>query len=517
MANNYTSLKLSYDTANRFKEDFSLDTSRSIKYLFLGNSSEYANSDTTIPDLYDTPAQEKEVWQSMFAAKRVTGNDVFLVIPRYNWQSNTKYTQFDDLLTIENLITANANSNSQPMYVMNSEGNIYKCICNNVGANSTIEPTGDFSTSNGFISTIDNYLWKYMYNVRSSNKFLTSEWIPAPTTNTQEYSMSTINIIDGALAKILVTNAGTGYTESIISAYDFAEGDTTLSIDVSNVIFGITNMTVEAPEFIPGTYITEINTTQNTIKLSQPTVSAGNGNIQLRTRISVDGDGNNDYAAVATLSNTGGIRKITVNTVGTNYSYGNVYIFGTGTGASARLVLPPKYGHGFNPARELGAKSVMVSKKIGEIDTTEGGIFSANVSFRQYGLFSSPHKYGENEKVTISTANNTVSQTYDVGVTPGDTYVLNEIVFQGIEINTASFSGVIHDQSPTQLRLINTRGTAVVGDILIGNTSGTTRAVSSVDQPEFERYSGDILYVKNIPKVQRTEGQAENIKFVINF
>ena len=42
-------------------------------------------------------------------------------------------------------------------------------------------------------------------------------------------------------------------------------------------------------------------------------------------------------------------------------------------------------------------------------------------------------------------------------------------------------------------------------------------ALRDSDTPEFEPYTGDILYAENIQPTQRTEGQAENIRLVINF
>jgi hypothetical protein len=55
------------------------------------------------------------------------------------------------------------------MYVITSARNVYKCVSNNASANSTVEPSGDYTTSNGNISTGDGFVWKYMYNVKPSN------------------------------------------------------------------------------------------------------------------------------------------------------------------------------------------------------------------------------------------------------------------------------------------------------------------------------------------------------------
>jgi hypothetical protein len=521
MANNYTSLKLAYDTAYRFREDFSSVDHKSIKYVFIGNSNSYANSDFDIPEIQDSVADEKTVWDTMFAAKRVTGNDVELVVPRYNWAANTRYRQYDDKTELVNLITTDTNIGAKPMYVINSSGNVYKCLCNNVSANSTVEPTGDYNTNQGFIVTADDYLWKYLYNVKQSNKFFTKEWIPSPSSiNALEYNLSSTNLVEGSLAKIAVVSRGSGYFDANVTVSSFTSGTSTLT-SVSNMSNVNVNMSVVGTGISPGTYITAVNQFANTITLSVVTTSTGGGlanNIAIVTRAEVDGDGNGDtITSVRIIS--GQIDKITVTTIGTGYSYANVYIHGLGTGATARAVLPPKYGHGFNPAREIGSQSVIVVKKIGDVDSTEGELISIDTSFRQYGLLSSPHKYGQsNTSIDLEDANTVISQTTDLTMVSGSPYTLNEQVYQGTSVLNSTFSGVVHAQTPNNVvRLINTRGTLIVGGSLYGNTSGVGRAVISKKDPDLDPYSGDILYVQNAPAVTRYDGQAEDIKFVIKF
>ena len=57
----------------------------------------------------------------------------------------------------------------------------------------------------------------------------------------------------------------------------------------------------------------------------------------------------------------------------------------------------------------------------------------------------------------------------------------------------------------------------MVGLPLVGATSGVSRVVITKTNPEFQPYSGDILYAENITKTEREDGQAENIKFVVRF
>ena len=132
----FTSKKLPFFSAAQFKESLS-ESSPAINYIFIGNHIPYANEAS--PDIIsDTVSAEKTVWDNMYAAKRITGNDVEHVIPRINWTGNTKFHQYDDTITISDLISSNSSQNLQPMYVITTDRNVYKCISNNSSANSTV-------------------------------------------------------------------------------------------------------------------------------------------------------------------------------------------------------------------------------------------------------------------------------------------------------------------------------------------------------------------------------------------
>ncbi len=229
--------------------------------------------------------------------------------------------------------------------------------------------------------------------------------------------------------------------------------------------------------------------------------------------------------ASATLSNTtsgvssanANVSKITVTTIGTGYSRANAYIYGSGTNATARVILSPKYGHAYNPAKELGASNIMTASRIGEIDSTEGGLISSNTSFRQYGLLANPHKYGNTSAVTQSTANSVISQTTDLTLVAGSSYTLDEYVYQGSSASDASFYGYLNAQTSNEVQISKVQGTVTIGLPLVGATSGVSRVVITKTNPEFQPYSGDILYAENILKTEREDGQAENIKFVVRF
>jgi hypothetical protein len=129
-----------------------------------------------------------------------------------------------------------------------------------------------------------------------------------------------------------------------------------------------------------------------------------------------------------------------------------------------------------------------------------------------------PHKYGANTVVTSPNANTIISQTTDLTIISGSNYVLNEFVYQGTTANTTTFSGFVNAQEANLVRLTRVKGEPIVGGPLKGTSSNPTgRAVVVIKNPEFEPYTGDILYVENVPRTERTDGQAENIKFVVRF
>ena len=514
MANFYTSKKLSFNNAEQFKESFYEPEPATVGYIFIGNHVPYAN-ESSPNSIVDSSFDEKSVWDNMFAAKKITGNDVELVVPRINWTSGLRYQQYDDKSSLDSILTANGTI--QPMYVLTSARNVYKCLSNNASANSTIEPTGDYTTANGTISTADGYIWKYMYNLKPSNRFLTTDWIPAPiSTNKLDYNVSSTGLVDGEITTIIVTNGGTGYQNPTISALSFGTGVTTITL--ANTTNVAANMFVTGTGIATGTIVSSVDVITSTIVINTATTANGGGtgnNVTFNTRVYISGDGSSLSASANVVNSS--ISKITVDVTGLDYTYANATIYGSGTGANTRIVLPPKFGHGYNPAKELDATNVMVTERIGSIDSTENGLISTDTSFRQYGLLRDPYKYGEVLAVNSSTSNTVISQTTNITLIAGSNFELNEFVYQGTSANNAYFYGFVNAQSSNEVRLTKVKGTITVGGLLIGANSGVTRTVVKRLNPEFEPYTGDILYAENIQKVTRADGQAENVRFVIRF
>jgi hypothetical protein len=273
------------------------------------------------------------------------------------------------------------------------------------------------------------------------------------------------------------------------------------------------------------TFISSISNTTGIITLSAATNAVGGNanNITISTRVYISGDGIGAVAS-ATLSNTSSgasaaaanVSKITVSTIGSDYTTANAFIYGSGSGAQTRVILPPKFGHSFNPAKELSANNVMVAVRIGEIDSTEQGLISVDTTFRQIGLLRDPYKYGSTVAANTATANSVISQTTNLAIVAGTSFSLNEYVYQGSVSNPNAY-GFVNAQTTNGVRLTKVKGTFVTGLTLIGFNSGSSRTVTAVSQPEFEPYTGDIMYTETITKLDRADGQAENIKLIVSF
>lgn len=235
-----TSVNLRVNNAEQFLESVSEPSPNTRIYLSIGRVLPWSNESS--PDIANTSiASVYEIWNNMIGAKRITGNDMRHVIPKYNWVANTKYIAYDHMA--ENLHAAN-----NMFYVLTSDQHVYKCLANNYSANSTIEPTA--VNPEAISSTSDGYIWKYMYSLSGSDlyKFTTSNYIPVRTLSTDDGSTQwdvQDSAVDGGIHSIIVTNGGSGYTNVdnlvITIVGDGSSATATGQINtVSNVVSNVT-------------------------------------------------------------------------------------------------------------------------------------------------------------------------------------------------------------------------------------------------------------------------------------
>ena len=187
--------KFRVHNAEQFVEAFS-EASNTIMYLYVGGTSPFVDDFSPPTPTNSTANIEFEPWRDSIGAKRVQSSDVVHVIDRYNWTTGTVYDMYDD--TDTNIL-------DDDFYVVTDEYQVYKCLFNADGGNSTVKPTGTSATP---FTTADGYIWKYMYTISTADalKFLTNDYIPVRTDGTVAAAA-----VEGGIHVVKVTSGGSGY------------------------------------------------------------------------------------------------------------------------------------------------------------------------------------------------------------------------------------------------------------------------------------------------------------------
>jgi hypothetical protein len=287
-------------------------------YVFLGKVDQWPD-DVNPPTPSQSPASIKETFKNMFAVKKITASNIAAVIPRIDWVSGTVYEEYSD--QVDNFITVNGIITKQ-FYVRNSYDQIFKCLFNNDGADSTIEPVispGNTNTSRAIILD-DGYKWIYITTIDKGlkQKFFDDNWMPVSFGAKSPRSNSTYGF--GSVDAINVISQGSGYSNG----------------------FSTTTITITGD--------------------GQGATAQANVSNNIVTDIIVTNSGNNYTYANVTIT--------------------PVSPFG-GANANATIVLSPISGNNYDPASELGCNHLMYSV---EFDGSEGGEIPTDMTFRQVGL-----------------------------------------------------------------------------------------------------------------------------------
>ena len=209
----------------QFVESFS-ESGANVYYLGIGRPQAYttatrpdsrtdnSGSDSAPLTPVDSIGDEFYTFDDMLAAKKVATSDISIVIPRRNWATGTVYDYYRH--DYGNRVTGGTSTQTAAsgatslfdatFYVMSSTFNVYKCLDNNSGANSTVEPTG---TSSSILTTGDGYKWKFMYTLTAGQQsnFLSTDFMAVATNSTVSSAA-----VDGAVNIVKIKTAGSGGT-----------------------------------------------------------------------------------------------------------------------------------------------------------------------------------------------------------------------------------------------------------------------------------------------------------------
>jgi hypothetical protein len=384
-------------------------------YFFTSKPTPWSSGDLLPPSVYDSFTLEVDAYDEMLYLKRLSISNVSNVIRLYHWQENRRFQEYDNTVDLSDLLTKRTVSSNEyyPFYVVTDSYRVYKCLDNNGGELSTVEPTTSALTgSDTYTPLSDGYIWKYMYTLKPLDavEFLTNDWFPIRTLTEDDFSENwdiITNSVNGGVYSIKVINSGSGYINILPTSGDTTSGqdgftftkssDTSIVIasgmgasgtnDVYNGSFlytkNISGVISEVAE------ITDYDGTSRTLTLASPgIVNVATGfEGYISPKISFTGDGTN-LKAVCRMTNSNSIGKIQIFNPGMNYSEcTGVITGGGGTSGAVRVIISPFGGHGYDPVVELGGFNLMT--KI-NFEGDEGGVIVSTNEYRKIGIIANP-------------------------------------------------------------------------------------------------------------------------------
>jgi len=488
----------------QFKEQFSEAAATNI-YLFVARNRSWPddNNPPVPTEVLDTV--EYDIWNNMLAMKRVNASDVSYASPRIDWITGTVYAQYTATTTY---------SDVAQYYVVTEDYNVYKCISNNLGAQSTVKPTGALTT---VFSTADGYKWKFLFAVSAADaiKFLTSTYIPVNTltvdNGSSQWGVQTA-AANGSIETISVTSTGSAYKShaGVLAAGGTTSVTLASGADATDDVYNYSSLYISSGtgagqlrKIVNYVGATKVATLQSAFSPALDTSS----NYILGPTVNVTGDGTS-LTAYANV-NSGVLRYVNVIARGSNYSYANVTITANaswGTGAAVAAQISPKGGHGKDATAELYAHNLILNVKL---TGTESSTFFTSNDFRILGLVADPISNG----AVSAAASYRMTKRYVV-TSPAGTPTADEIFTGGSSGATGYF---VEKANTTVLFFTGGRGTFTAAEIITGGSSGATATVASVIHPLVSKYRGKIIYFENRAPIARASDQAEDIKLITRF
>ena len=415
------------------------DVSNNQFYIFAARNTPWPNT-TPLPISDSTTETEYTIFEELIFGKIVTPTDTKMMVDRNDWTSGTIYARYDD---------QDGDLFSKAFFVVSYEGgayHVFKCIDNASGIASTSQPLfSETDADEENYTTADSYRWKYMYTIDTAtyNKFTTTDYIPV-VSNTYVTQFANSGSIDA----VFVVSGGNNYFSA--ANVSFAE----VSVGGNTLVHAI-NSGSSNNGFYTGSalYISSGTASGQVRRISGYTVTANQYQVAIESAfnpqpdlasafsitpyVNVMGDGTG-AAGIAVVNTTSkAIQRIDMISGGSNYTYANVSIVGnTGlliaNSATARAIIPPRGGHGYDVSSELNANKLGIGVTFAN---NEANTISTQNDYSRIGLMQNP-RYA-NVEVTYSS---------NVGV-----FLSGEQITQAIGVNTSlnTFTSIVQNYSYT--------------------------------------------------------------------
>ena len=442
-------------------QDIINDDSDNYYYIGIGRSQSWDNDSDTAPTVVSTSEEAQGFRHNLQSIILI--NDTSFVVPRYNWSSGTIYSAYTD---------DQAGYPTQPYYVLNDNNQVYICIQQSTSATgiaqtSTVQPTGN--TTGTPFATADGYIWKFVYSIGplDANKFIAANYIPVKIVESTDSNSPAADIEQ----ETVQNNAVVGQ----IVGYEIESGGNGYSSTPDGTVVG--------------------NGTDAKLNL---TLSAG---VVTKAQV-VDSSG--------TLA------------FGSGYDYATVNVTGGSPTKPAKIrpiITSDKSpsGLGGDPRDDLRATSVMFNAQPTGIQDSD---FLIDQDFRQVGILKNP--FHEDSSVagtafqsSTGLALKKLNLSSGIGDFSKDDLITGDASGAKAYVDDVNTSGnylLIHQNEVTGF----TNFDSDANETITSNTGGASVGqLSTVDNGEIDRYSGEVLYVDNRTASSRTSITTNDIKLVI--
>jgi hypothetical protein len=376
-----------------------------------------------------------------------------------NSTANIEYTPWRDMYGVKRIQSADV-THAIPRYDWTT-GTVYTAYD---------DQDVNILTSNFYVMTEDYNVYKCLFNNNSA----------ASTTKPTGTSTARFTTADGYIWKFI-------YTVSTAKALKFLTSDympvQTLASDDGTTQWGVQTGAVDG-------------------SIEVIKVTSGGSAYGSAPTVTITGDGTG-ATANATISG-GAVTAVTITNAGSGYTKASIS-FNSGS-AAATAIISPRYGHGYDPLEELGAKYIMINVRL---DGSESNTISTANEFRQVGIVRDPYLYGTTTRATASSYRQ--SFKYQLSGISG-TFLLDEPVS-----SVSNTSVVVEWDTPNLYVTKPVNQNFANAALIIGATSSATGTIAAITTPGLQPYTGDILYVENRVPISRAADQIEDVKLIIQF
>ena len=496
--------------ASQFEGSFTDPTQH--MYLFIAGTLPWAD-DNSPPTPVDCEQDIATAYRNMLSLKNIPASDVSLVIPRNTWVVGTIYSQYDNTVDL-----FDPSSPNPPFYVTNGSLQVYKCLNNNGGNPSTVQPSG---TSTSVVTGADGYQWKYMYTVNSADvvSFVTTNWIPVSTLTVNDGSSQWAvqqAAVPGTIDRINVITAGTQYTQvPTITITGDGTGATAIATISGGNVTGITVTATGSGYTYANIAITNGGVASNgataTATISpfgghgaDPVTELGGFWVMIDVQFVYDENGNftvtNDYRTIGMLANP--ILNDGSNGPAINTDYDQ----------AVRLTFGSISGTVFNGDEVVSGSTSGATGVV--LDWTPGT--STLRLVQTVGTFVPGETViGADATGVLLTYTATASSgTGTTIVFPGGASAVNNF-YTGQTILITSGTGAGQSRLITNYVGISRTATVATWTTPPNNTS--VFKIASIVKPDIMPYSGKLLYLENRRPVERASDQIEDSKIVLQF